>query len=613
MTISTRIASLAADHPQRVALLAPERQPLDIATIHDRVLALVDRLNRAGVGRGDVLALALPDGPDLALTFLAAASCCICAPLNPAYRQSEFEFYLRDLAPRALVLPAGLEGPARSAAINAGVPLFELAAQTGAAAGVFELQAQTQARSLSSGPGEADDIALVLHTSGTTARPKIVPLRQRHLVVSAENIAKTLRLTPDDRCLNVMPLFHIHGLVAGLLAPILSGGSVVCPPGFLAPRFFEWIAAFEPSWYTAVPTMHQAILARAPENAAVIHHSRLRFVRSSSASLAPQIMTQLEQVIGVPVIEAYGMTEAAHQMASNPLPPAPRKPGTVGLAAGPEVAIMAEDTATMKPAGEPGEIVIRGENVMSGYLNNPEADQRAFVDGWFRTGDLGRIDAEGYLTILGRLKEIINRGGEKISPREVDEVLLKHANVRQAVAFALPDPVLGEQVAAAVVLLDPEAATGEDELRRFAALYLADFKVPMRIVLVPEIPKGPTGKLQRIGLAEKLGIQSLQVDESEIAYEAPRSDLERALYPLWVEVLGETQFGIHHRFLGLGGDSVLAARIASRYQQTYEISFTLIDFFNFPTIAGHARLIEDRILAQIASLSDEEAAQQLNE
>jgi acyl-CoA synthetase (AMP-forming)/AMP-acid ligase II len=289
-----------------------------------------------------------------------------------------------------------------------------------------------------------------------------------------------------------------------LLSSIFAGASVFCPPGFNALKFFAWLDESEASWYTAVPTMHQAVLARAKRNREVLARRRLRLIRSSSASLPPRVMRDLEMTFGCPVIESYGMTEASHQMASNPLPPAARKPGTVGRAAGPEVAIMGTDGRLLAP-GTAGEIVIRGENVTVGYASNPAANAEAFRAGWFRTGDLGLLDSEGYLTIEGRLKEIINRGGEKIAPREVDEALLDHPAVAQAVTFALPHEKLGEEVAAAVVLRDGRSAT-EAELREFVASKLADFKVPRRIIFLAEIPKGPTGKQQRLGLARRLGL-----------------------------------------------------------------------------------------------------------
>jgi acyl-CoA synthetase (AMP-forming)/AMP-acid ligase II/aryl carrier-like protein len=340
--------------------------------------------------------------------------------------------------------------------------------------------------------------------------------------------------------------------------------------------------------------MHQAILDRAGGAAEIIAATPLRFIRSSSSALAPQVMASLEEMFGVPVVEAYGMTEAAHQMACNPLPPADRKPGSVGPAAGPQVAIMG-DNGTLLRAGAEGEIVIRGANVFAGYGANPEADALAFENGWFRTGDLGRLDEDGYLSISGRLKEIINRGGETISPREIDEALLDHPAVSQALAFAVLDTRLGEQVAAAVVI-EPGAAVEERDLRTFASVRIAPFKVPRRIVFLDEIPKGPTGKLQRIGMAERLGLDDL--DGAEVARPAtpPNSAVERLLAELWGDVLGVDGLAVHDRFLDVGGDSMLAMRLLARVRDTLDLDFTVIDFFDRATIAEQAVLVEDRLL-----------------
>jgi acyl-CoA synthetase (AMP-forming)/AMP-acid ligase II len=408
---------------------------------------------------------------------------------------------MSDIAAKALVVEKGSDSPAVSVARRLGIRIVELVPEPQRGAGSFSLGGQGADNGRWA---EADDIALILHTSGTTSRPKIVPLAQRNICASAGNILRTLGFTPADRGLNIMPLFHIHGLMAGLLAPLLAGSAVFCTPGFNALRFFAWMQEARPTWYTAVPTMHQAILTRAAQNSAVIAANPLRFVRSSSSSLPPQVIAELEATFGAPVIEAYGMTEASHQMASNPLPPGSRKPGTVGIAAGPEIAIM-DEAGNILSGGNTGEIVIRGPNVTSGYENNPKANGEAFTRGWFRTGDQGMMDGEGYISITGRLKEIINRGGEKVSPREVDEILMDHPAVLQVVTFAMPHDKLGEEVAAAVVLRDGMSVT-EKELRDFAGERLAGFKVPRKVLFLPEIPKGATGKLQRIGLAQKLGL-----------------------------------------------------------------------------------------------------------
>lgn len=501
-TISNLLAGKPGDAP---VFGAPSRGDLNFGDLRVQASAITGTLNGLGIGRGDRVAIVLPNGPEMASAFVCIGAGTTTAPLNPAYRQEEFDFYLSDLDAKALVVEAGSDTPARDAAAARGVPVLELSSDAGSPAGAFTLSGEPVGDpAANGGPAEPDDIALVLHTSGTTSRPKIVPLSQRNVTASAANIAETLRLSPDDRCLNIMPMFHIHGLIAAVLSSVGAGASIWCSPGFNALSFFNWAVEARPSWYTAVPTMHQAILSRAGRNREIVDQAGLRFIRSSSASLPPQVMQELEDVFGCPVIEAYGMTEASHQMASNPLPDAPRKPGSVGIAAGPEVAIMSEDGIILD-ARETGEIVIRGENVFSGYESNPAANAEAFTDGWFRTGDQGIMDDEGYISITGRLKEIINRGGEKFSPREVDETLMDHPSVQQIVTFAMPHDKLGEDVAAAVVLRDGTEAT-EKELREFAAEHLADFKVPRRILFLDEIPKGATGKLQRIGLAEKLGL-----------------------------------------------------------------------------------------------------------
>jgi acyl-CoA synthetase (AMP-forming)/AMP-acid ligase II len=489
------------------ALMAPGGVALSYGALRALVSSTVRDLNGRGIGVNDRVAVVLDNGPEMAAAFMAIASGATAAPLNPSYRADEFEFYLTDLRARLLVVARDKESPAVAVAAKLGVPVARLVPEPAKGAGSFILEfpdslaQRSVGAPLYAGPS---DIALVLHTSGTTSRPKIVPLAQRNVCASAHNIRRTLSLTARDVGLVVMPLFHIHGLIAALLSPLSAGGTVWCTPGFNALKFFAWMAESRPTWYTAVPTMHQAILTRASKNPDVVATNRLRFIRSSSSALPPTVIAELEKTFRVPVVEAYGMTEAAHQMASNPLPPDERKPGTVGRAAGPEVRVVDEHGATM-PWGEPGEIVIRGPNVMTEYENNPKANADAFIHGWFRTGDQGTMDADGYVTITGRLKEIINRGGEKISPREVDEIIMEHPAVHQCVTFGVPHDMLGEDVAAAIVLKEG-AECDDKELRQFAAVRLADFKVPKKILILKEIPVGATGKLQRIGLAQKLGL-----------------------------------------------------------------------------------------------------------
>jgi len=502
------LAALFAPHPGGdPAIGAPDRPWLTHAGLRSQGAAVRAALHAAGIGRGDRVAIVLPNGPEMAAAFVTIAQVAVTAPLNSAYKRDEFDFYLTDLKARAILLPEGQEGAALDAARAQGLLVLRLSVPPGAAAGKFDLRAEASAGMADTSAPGPEDVALILHTSGTTSRPKIVPLLQSNVAASAHSIGASLALTPADRCLNVMPLFHIHGLVAAVSASLAAGGSVWCAPGFDALKFFGWMEQSTPTWYTAVPTMHQTILTRSARNAATIARVPLRFLRSSSASLPPQVMLELAATFQAPVIEGYGMTEAAHQMASNPLPPRTQKPGSVGVEAGPQVRI-AHEVENRLTDGV-GEIVICGPNVTPGYEGNPEANAKSFFQAggqrWFRTGDQGSFDAEGYLSLSGRLKEIINRGGEKVSPLEVDAVLMDHPAVAQVVTFAMPHLKLGEEVAVAVVLREGMQAD-EAAIRAFAESRLAGFKVPRRVVILPEIPKGATGKLQRIGLAEKLGL-----------------------------------------------------------------------------------------------------------
>ena len=494
---------LTVAQEEAVAIVAPERVTLSYAQLRQHVTGTANTLRRMGISRRDRVAIVATNGPAMATAVLSVMTAAVAAPLNPAYRPEEFDFYFSDLGVKALIVEAGFDTAAVAVAQARGIVIVELVHRREEPAGLFRLQGAS-GDPADGKTAQGTDVALLLHTSGTTSRPKLAPLSHQNLCASAQNIGATLSLSAIDRCMNVMPLFHIHGIAAGLLAPLASGGSVLCTPGFNALKFFGWMNEARPTWYTAVPTMHQAVLARAARNQEVIKRARLKFIRSSSAALPPKVLAELEEVFGAPVIEAYAMTEAAHQITSNPLPPRVRKPGSVGLPAGPEVVVLDPEGHLLSP-GETGEVAIRGNNVMGGYEKNPEANAAAFSDGWFRTGDQGVFDADGYLRITGRLKEIINRGGEKISPREVDEVLLEHPAIAVAVTFALPHDKLGEEVAAAVVLREGELA-GEQELRNFVSARLANFKVPHRIVFVSQIPTGPTGKLQRIGLAHRLGL-----------------------------------------------------------------------------------------------------------
>ena len=459
------------------------------------------QLAATNVKNSDRAAIVLPNGPLMASSFLSISSYMSAAPLNPSYKQEEFEFYLDDLKPKFLLVEPNSKSLAVIAAKNLNIPVFEMKISDNQPLGTFELfDKETDYKN-----SKDYDEALVLHTSGTTSRPKIVPLSNLNIFTSAVNISKSLKLTADDHCLNIMPLFHIHGLIAVLSASAKVGASVCASNGFNALKFLDLAETQNISWYSGVPTMHQAILLRAQKNSDKAKKLNLRFIRSSSASLPPAIFEQLNDIFQTPVIEAYGMTEATHQMASNPLPPAIQKPGLVGMPAGPEICIM-NDKNEKLPKGEIGEICIKGDNVTNGYENNPEANKQSFVNDWFRTGDEGFFDEDGYLKISGRLKEIINKGGEKISPLEVDNILMDFPPIDQALCFGYKDKMLGEDIAVAIKLKENKSCT-EDDIKSYANEKLAKFKIPKKIFIVEDIPKGATGKLQRIGLAKKFGLE----------------------------------------------------------------------------------------------------------
>ena len=459
------------------------------------------QLAATNVKNSDRAAIVLPNGPLMASSFLSISSYMSAAPLNPSYKQEEFEFYLDDLKPKFLLVEPNSKSLAVIAAKNLNIPVFEMKISVNQPLGTFELfDKETNYKN----PNDYDE-ALVLHTSGTTSRPKIVPLSNLNIFTSAVNISKSLKLTADDHCLNIMPLFHIHGLIAVLSASAKVGASVCASNGFNALKFLDLAETQNITWYSGVPTMHQAILLRAQKNSDKAKKLNLRFIRSSSASLPPAIFEQLNDIFETPVIEAYGMTEATHQMASNPLPPAIQKPGLVGMPAGPEICIMNDKNEKLSQ-GEIGEICIKGDNVTNGYENNPEANKQSFVNDWFRTGDEGFFDEDGYLKISGRLKEIINKGGEKISPLEVDNILMDFPPIDQALCFGYKDKMLGEDIAVAIKLKENKSCT-EDDIKSYANEKLAKFKIPKKIFIVEDIPKGATGKLQRIGLAKKFGLE----------------------------------------------------------------------------------------------------------
>jgi len=599
-TIYELLRQQAEKLPKAEAILCPDRPPLTYAELFSQVEKIAAQLQEFGIALSDRIAVILPNGPEMAMAFLATTCAGTSAPLNPLYTAEEYEFFLSDLKAKVLLIFQGYGSPALVIAKKLGIEILEISNSDSKAAGAFSICSVARNSSSTGECCKGKDCALVLHTSGTTSRPKLVPLTHENICISAANIRISLNLSTADRCLNVMPLFHIHGLVGALCATLSAGGSVICAPGFDDGMFFDWMETLRPTWYTAVPTMHQAILNHAAKNKRIITSCPLRVIRSCSASLPPQLKSDLEKVFNTPVVEAYGMTEACHQISINPLPPHQRKPKSVGIPTGTQVAIM-DDKGELLPKGTIGEIVIKGPNITKGYEGNPSANENAFTNGWFRTGDQGHIDSDGYIFITGRIKEVINRGGEKISPREIDEVFLDHPQVAQAITFALPHPTLGQDVVVAVVPRN-NAILEEELLREFAFKRLAAFKVPSKVVIVEAIPKGPTGKPQRIGLHQKLA------EVLSAVYVAPRNGIEKTIAGIWTKLLNIEKIGTSDNFFLLGGDSITAVRLVSEIKAYFGVELPLPSIFRSPTIEQLSRVVAqgsekatDRSLAKVSS------------
>ncbi|WP_441234056.1 amino acid adenylation domain-containing protein [Bradyrhizobium sp. 930_D9_N1_4] len=579
--------------PASPALLAPGRPGLTYGKLSDLIQQLVRTLRGLGIAPADRIAVALPRGADSALALIAVASAGACVPVNPDLIADELQRYFSELKLTALVTRADMNSPSRDVARALGIAVIDFVPGPDDNLGGCAFIGPAVGPANTSGTSRGDDDAFILLTSGTAARPKMVPLTQRNVCLSAYNAGRVLSLGPHDRLLNALPLFHAHGLISGLLTALAAGSSVICTNGFDASSFFGWMRELQPTWYTAVPTIHRALLTAAEANPDNARSSSLRVIRSASSSLAPAILKGLEAMFGVPVLETYGMTEAASQIAANPFEL--RKVGSVGRAAGPEIAIM-DETGRMLASGAHGEIMLRGPNMSRGYYNDEAATQAAFRDGWFRTGDLGYLDADGYLFIVGRIKDVINRGGQKISPLEVEEVLLSHPAVLEAGVFAVPHEKLGENVAA-VVVLRQNSDVNSDQLRQFARKRLAAYKVPGLIQSVAALPKGASGKVKRNALAELIA-NTEGGDEVQL----PRNALETQLAEIWASLLELPQVGVDQDVFALGADSLAATQMRSRLRERFNVDFSFEDIFDCATVSALAARVESAAAHREAAL-----------
>lgn len=581
-TIADLLARQAAAYGDLPALLAPDRPTLTYRELAERVGDVRAALRASGLRRADRVALVLPDPAELAVVLLAVMSSMTAVPLDHNCRPQELNRYLTSSRAGAVLLGPGADDALSSAARTTGLPVFGTDGDSWPSAVRQVSGPPVTGTDTADGPVRPTDDALIFHTSGTTGAQKVVPLSQAAVCLSAGNIAAGLELTSADRSLGVQPLFHAHGMLTPLLASLSAGASLVCLPRFEATRFFGFLADFRPTWYSAVPAVHQAVLREAAGHPVELATVDLRFVRSASASLPEQVLRQLEETFDAPVIESYGMTETTSVLASNPMPPAKRKPGSVGLPVGCEIRVVGADGSSLI-AGRVGEVVVRGRTVVRGYEGG--ADDSVFVDGWFHTGDLGRFDEDGYLFLAGRTKETINRGGVTVSPFEIDRALEAHPAIAKAVAFPVPHATLGEDVAVAVVTAPGHTVT-EREIRDFAAARLNRTSMPSHVVLVDALPLGPTGKIQRLRLHEQISLPAP-------VFEQPSTDLQHMLTKVWQDVLGRDRIGRNDNFFDIGGDSLMVTRMSQMLTSNGH-TVTPVDIFVFPTIALLAEFLAER-------------------
>lgn len=575
-------AARSADSP---AIIDTSGMIISYRDLSEIISSWKQALTHQGISNGSRVAVVLPNGSDIAATFLGITSVATCVPLNPSYSRDEFFFYLQDTGCAELLVGDNYPIAAEEAAQDLGIPCYKLRPIKEILFGASPIYGEMHTHNPMITPVEPDshpeDSALILHTSGTTGKPKRVPLRQDRICRNAAAIAGSLHLTPADRCLNLMPLFHVHGLVGCLLATLHSGGAIITTPGFQSDKIAGWLHDFEPTWLSAVPAIHHSLLRVLGNYEEFVHH--LRFIRSCSAPLPPSLLQKMEERFKVPVIEAYGMTEASHQIASNPLPPAPHKPGSVGIPTGYTIRIQDRHGQECGPDMR-GEVWIFGKNLFSGYEDNPAVNAEEFHKGFFRTGDEGYIDPDGYLFLTGRLKELINKGGEKVAPREIEEVFLRCTGVDQAVAFGIPHRELGEDIGL-IIVPSPGYELALTNLKQHALQHLAPWKVPSKIQIMDEVPKGPTGKVRRRELAALLSDLDRHHEPQyhNRGGETP-SILEEQIQKIWEKALQHSPIGLDEDFFSIGGYSLTAMAITTELERAFAVELAPTILFSAPTI-----------------------------
>jgi acyl-CoA synthetase (AMP-forming)/AMP-acid ligase II len=577
-TVLQLLAASVRNHSAAVAILAPGRESLTYAALGRQLETTARSLANAGYGRGSRIGIALPEGPEFAVALLAVCSAATCAPLNDKLDEDALEHLFVAMRIDALIVPEGADSAAVRAARRLAIPLMNLRFSQQDCAGVFELIAQQQRDPVPVRPPDCDNIAFLAHTSGTTSMPKIVPFEHWRTAEFARNRVEQWQISGADRCLLLTPLYSRSTIGRSLLAPLLVGGSVVCPAAFDGKALADLLETLAPTQYFAAPVMQVALLEEFERRAQRPKHS-LRLINCGIGQLASPVRSRLEQAFGVPVILSYGMTETG-SIAHTPFPPEVAPAGSVGRPTTVEVAI-ADAAGRILGHDESGEIVVRGPEVFGGYENNDEANRAAFRDGWFRTGDAGRIDREGFVFLVGRIKDMINRGGAKITPGEVEAALAQHPQVIEAAVFAIPHPTLGEDLGAAVVLRDRGNVT-ERELRRFARAHLAAFKVPTRIIAVPELPRGSLGKVNRAEVAK------IAQRLAPTAFVPPADRDEAEIARIFAEVLAVPSVGRMDNFFDLGGDSLRGMAVLVSVDAAFGVSATFDLLLDRPCVAEFA-------------------------
>ena len=584
------LAELAATHADAAAILAPGRAPLSFAGLLTRVAQIRTTLNALGIGCGARVAAALPAGADAAVCFFGVAACATYAPLNPEYTEDEFDRYLGRLRPAAAIAPADAGAALRSAARRLRIPVIDLVTSPSSRAGEFELHGDVATDCAEPRWARSEDLALILLTSGSTDRPKLVPMKHRHLVALAHAGKTHFRIGRGDRSLHVSPMFHGHGLKSGLTLPVLAGSGVICAPTFDVESFFANMATMGATWYSAGYTVQRAIFDRIADFRAVAEAAKLRFSVSASGPIDVRVADGLEAAFGAPVLNRYSSSETCI-LACEPLPPALRKRGSAGIPVLNEIRI-ADPRGTHLGPGEGGEIVARGPGVMDGYLDDPQTSARCFVDGWFRTGDAGYLDEDGYLTITGRIKDLINRGGEKIAPSEVERVMAEHAAVARVCVFGVAHPTLGEEVGAAVVPADGTVAD-ERSILEFTHTRLASFKVPRRVIFVRDLPTVAAGKIDRAAVARAHAASVSAAPSPLSPSEATPSRIESEIAALWQKILNVDNVRHDVDLFLTGGDSLKLAELLVAIDKRFAVRTSMREVLSEgATLAAIARLIQ---------------------